>query len=431
MSVQRSDRAVSRQLRDASEAGAGGQERPGSRDASTPRPRRARRSSLWRWISVRVVGMVLVAQAIQLAVGTWQNYWWEEQLYQSLTPELQAEMFALQDALDENPDGDSSRLQEIYREYLLPDMVRVGSEAGQYGWGWYAGLTLASLTPVILACLWFSRRLSRQLGAVAASAGRIAQGEFGSRAEAVRGAPPALQALTEDFNQMAERLERFDQELQVSSAAIAHELRTPLTAAKGRLQGVIDGVFPAQPQHFQLIMRQVDQMDRLVDDLYLLSLASADQLVLSPGDFYLHELVEERCAWAAPALAAAGMRLEVEVAADLLVHADRERVGQVVSCLLDNALRYAAGGGWLRVAASETKAMATLLVEDAGQGFPEKYIDRVCDRFWRAEHSRARHKGGSGLGLAVATAICRAHGGSLQVSNRPEGGGRITIQLPL
>ncbi|MDO4904965.1 MAG: ATP-binding protein [Lautropia sp.] len=394
-----------------------------------------KQASLLRWISMRVVALALISQATVLGISVAVNIYWEDRLADMLPAQARAEMLRLEDEVYGNaaPNAEQiARLRDFYiRHRIVDQYIRIGAMAGSHFWWKYSGWTLLSLIPVLLGCLWLSRHLSRQLGAVAEAAGEIARGGFGSRARALKGAPPAMKVLTDDFNQMAERLQRYDHELQVSSAALAHELRTPLTAAKGRLQGVRDGVFPASSEQLGIIMRQLDQIDHLIDDLYLLSLASAGQLALSPGDFYLRGLVEERCAWQAQAVEKAGLRIELDVPDELMIHADRDRVGQVLSGLLDNALRYAGSGRWLRFAAAEHEGWAVLDIEDAGPGFPEQDLDRVCDRFWRAEHSRSRHRGGSGLGLAVAAAICQAHGGSLQVANRPQGGGRVRIRLPV
>ncbi len=230
---------------------------------------------------------------------------------------------------------------------------------------------------------------------------------------------------------MAERLERQERELQASSVAVAHELRTPLTAAKGRLQALLDGVFETSPQHLGTIMRQLDQLNRLIDDLHLLSLATAGQLVLVPSRFPLKPLIEERVAWAAPRLQQHPMQVTVDCPENLILHADRDRAGQVLSILIDNVLRYATQGGYLALRAQKQNNRILIDIEDAGPGFTPEQLQRVCDRFWRAEHSRSRHAGGSGLGLSVAVAICLAHGGELHVHNRDMGGGHIRINIPL
>lgn len=210
---------------------------------------------------------------------------------------------------------------------------------------------------------------------------------------------------------MAERLQRYDRELQESSAAIVHELRTPLTAAIGRLQGILDGVFPGSPAQLMVLMRQLRQLSRLTDDLHLLSLANAGQLHLRLGEFTLANLCEERLAWVSHHIEDLAMRVDLSIADHIVLLADRDRIGQLLSIVIDNALRYASAGQEMTLRADETQEELLLFVEDRGPGFPEEYLDRVCERFWRAESSRSRHIGGSGLGLSIAAAICTAHRG--------------------
>ncbi len=379
---------------------------------------------LWHWISVRMIGLALAAMML-VGTGMWFRYfWWLDQLRASIPDPVRQEL----QVLEMNRDGNEARLRQIYGEYLFGDYFT--PEALRADILWFSGLVLIALPLIVGGGIWLSRRLSHQLGAVAVSADRIAQGDFSARATIVSHTPSALRNLADDFNRMAERLERNEQELQASSAAIAHELNTPLTAAKGRLQGLIDGVFAPTQQNLDLIMRQLDQLNRLIDDLYLLSLATAGELALSPAEFALRSLLEERVFWAAPRLQAQNMRIEIDAAADLHVRADRDRLGQMLSILIDNATRYAATGGWLALRANWRDGQTIIEVEDAGPGFIPEHMDRVCDRFWRADHSRSRHAGGSGLGLSVAVAICKAHGGQLTVHNRRGGGARIRIQLP-
>ncbi|MEC5318371.1 ATP-binding protein [Brenneria populi subsp. brevivirga] len=386
--------------------------------------RRGSAEPLWRWISLRMIALALAA-ILAIGGGMWLRFcWWEAQMRAALPEPVRQEL----QRLEAQPAEHRQRLLQIYGEYMYGEYFT--NEAVREDMLFFGVFVLLSIPPIVIGGVWVSLHLSRQLGAVASSADRIAQGDFTARAALVPRAPAALRSLTDDFNRMAERLERHERELRASSAAAAHELRTPLTAAKGRLQGLMDGVFAPTPQNFQLIMRQLDQLNRLIDDLYLLSLASARQLTLSPCEFALRPLLEERIAWAAPRLQALQMRADLDAAEDLYLRADRHRLGQTISILLDNAIRYAASGGWIALSARRQEEGVRIEVEDGGPGFAPEHLDRVCDRFWRAESSRSRHAGGSGLGLAVAAAICQAHAGRISVHNRDGGGARIVIYLP-
>ncbi|EHP40582.1 two component sensor histidine kinase [Cupriavidus basilensis OR16] len=384
-----------------------------------------RPETLWRWISVRMIALAVIALAV-VGGGMWYRFaMWNSKMREAIPEPVRQEL----DALEAAPGENRARLRQIYGEYLYgdyfaPEMVREDMLI-------FAALVMIALPLIIAGGVWVSLRLSRQLGAVAVSACAISRGDFSSRASLVAHTPPALQNLTINFNHMAERLQRYDREQQESSAVIAHELRTPLTAAIGRLQGILDGVFPTEPAQLEVLMRQLRQLNRLTEDLHLLSMANAGQLDLSLNEFTLSALCKERLAWAAKTLEALMMRVELHIPERLMLLADRDRIGQLLSIVIDNTLRYATTGQELVLRAHVQHGELILLAEDRGPGFAPEHLDRVCERFWRAEYSRSRHAGGSGLGLSIAVAICAAHGGALTVHNRSGGGARIRIRLPL
>ncbi|EME5358238.1 TPA: HAMP domain-containing protein [Pseudomonas aeruginosa] len=381
--------------------------------------------TLWRWISLRMISLAFIALAL-VGGGMWYRFaLWNANLREAIPEPVRQELQILEAA----PEKNQIRLRQIYGEhlygdYFAPNVIREDML-------FFVGLVLLALPLIVAGGVWVSFRLSRQLSAVALSAGEIAQGNFASRASLVAHTPPALQNLTTNFNHMAARLQCYDRELQESSAAIAHELRTPLTAAVGRLQGIMDGIFQADCKQLETIMRQLHQLSRLTDDLHLLSMAHIGKLELSQDEIAMKELCEERVAWAILPQNADHFRIHLSVSEHLKIWADRDRIGQLLSVLIDNALRYAAPGNELVLRADSADGIMTLLAEDRGPGFAREHLDRVCERFWRAETSRSRHAGGSGLGLSIASAICAAHGGDLTAINRRDGGAQIRIRIPL
>ena len=378
-------------------------------------------SPLWRWLGWRMVILAMLA-LLMVGGGMWVRFLlWEQQNRQTIPQYVQQELRVL----EANPTANTQRLGEIYGQYLFGNYF--SDEVVLTDLLWFGSLMLATVPLIIAGGVWLGWRLSRQIEALANAAGEIAHGRFAARADYFHGAPPALQQLTVDFNHMASQLERYERELQASSAAIAHELRTPLTAAMGRLQGVMDGVFMADAANLGLIRNQLVQLSRLVGDLHLLSLARAGELRLHLGEFLLRLLLEERLAWCSRP---PSMRISLKVDSQLRLKADRDRIGQVVSILLDNAMRYAASGKWLSLSATRVGKDVCLLVEDAGPGFSVEHLTRVGERFWRADSSRSRHAGGSGLGLAIARAICEAHQGEIMVENRRGGGACFRITFP-
>jgi two-component system sensor histidine kinase AdeS len=321
----------------------------------------------------------------------------------------------------------------------LPDLgdlraLMEASEAGNAQGQFYSDLGLAVLT-VLAACvavglaIGVGKRLARPMERVAHAARRVAQGDLDARAEPERGSSLELRQLVDDFNRMADSLAASRRELKESTAAIAHELRTPLTILRGRLQGIHDGVFASGPAEITALIQQVESLSRVVEDLRVVSLAGAASLALERRPVELATEVENLLPVIEPDLHALGMRLELDLR-PARVHADPQRLRQMLICLLDNARRYASEGGVVRIETCSAGSAGVLRVLDRGAGFPPGGAERAFERFWRSEVSRSRQTGGSGLGLSVVRAIADAHGGQAHAANRPDGGALLEIRLP-
>ncbi|AUZ45843.1 sensor histidine kinase [Pseudomonas orientalis] len=380
---------------------------------------------LWRWIGMRM-SLLAIGAVVVISVCMWINITLTDWSFvQHLPPGLREELQQLR----ADPGLNEPRLRQLVAQYYPLDYFQPA--IANHDWLVLVGLVLVAI-PIIIACgLWFSRPLSSQFSTIAQGARRVAGGDFLTRLPVHRAAPDELQRLVSDFNSMSTQLERYERDVRESSAVIAHELRTPLNAAMGRVQGMLDEVFPSDAAQLGMVKRQLDQLSKLVDDLHLLSMARAGRLVLERSDFPLMALVAERLAWFEPQLDQAGVRTQVSMTDGLRVHADRDRLGQVINILVDNLLRYAAGGGELNIVACQVQDQVVIEIGDRGPGIEAQHLDSVFDRFWRAERSRARYSGGSGLGLSIARAICQAHGGAMTASNLDEGGTLIRAQFPV
>lgn len=380
---------------------------------------------LWRWIGMRM-SLLAIGAVVVISVCMWINITLADWSFvQHLPPGLREELQQLR----ADPGLNEPRLRQLVAQYYPLDYFQPA--IANHDWLVLVGLVLAAI-PIIIACgLWFSRPLSSQFSTIAQGARRVAGGDFLTRLPVHRAAPDELQRLVSDFNSMSTQLERYERDVRESSAVIAHELRTPLNAAMGRVQGMLDEVFPSDAAQLGMVKRQLDQLSKLVDDLHLLSMARAGRLVLERSDFPLMALVAERLAWFEPQLDQAGVRTQVSMTDGLRVYADRDRLGQVINILVDNLLRYAAGGGELNIVACQVQDQVVIEIGDRGPGIEAQHLDSVFDRFWRAERSRARYSGGSGLGLSIARAICQAHGGAMTASNLDEGGTLIRAQFPV
>jgi len=379
---------------------------------------------LWWWVGLRMSALA-VGAVLAIAAGMWLYFQLDDERLLRKMPVAERQEF---EQLRLHPKQNEARLWQLIQKQgpanrFLPGLANPD---------WIALLVMVATTvPVlVLLGLWTARPLSRQFTRVADAARHVSHGDFATRVGVTKAAPQELTELANNFNDMTMRLQQYEREVRASSAVLAHELRTPLNAAMGRVQGMLDGVFPLEAAQLQAVHRQLDEINRLISDLYLVSLARAGQLVLEREEFSLRELLAERLEWAAPRLQQAGMVLLWPEATALTVHADRGRTGQLLSILIDNVLRYAADGKVLEMTARRVGAMVEICVSDRGAGVPEDQLPTMLDRFWRAERSRARDCGGSGLGLAIAAAICQAHGGDLACRNRQGGGLAVTACLP-
>ncbi|PLO79166.1 two-component sensor histidine kinase, partial [Klebsiella quasipneumoniae] len=221
-----------------------------------------------------------------------------------------------------------------------------------------------------------------------------------------------------------------EKELRTSHVAMAHELRSPLTAAIGRLQGMLDGVFDASPEQLAMVMKQLQHLNRLTDELHLLSLSDAGNLVLENEPFRLDELLKERVTWIMPQADAHRFTIRLHHSQACPFKGDTFRMGQVFTILMENALRYGRDGGFLDVTLHYASGQYCLEFRDDGPGVSSRFLPEMFNRFSREEQSRARHSGGSGLGLSIARAICQAHGGSISASLPETGGLAVSILLP-
>jgi two-component system sensor histidine kinase BaeS len=294
-------------------------------------------------------------------------------------------------------------------------------------------LLLASVVVATVLALLLARRIAAPLEGVSKAASRVALGDWSARAglskQDARGGSETAR-LVRNFNRMAMSLESLETERQATVAAIAHELRTPLTVLRGRLEAVRDGVLPATGEEFGVLIGQVELLSRLVADLRTLSLAEAGQLSLERTRTDLGALVRAVASAFDARARDKGVRLEVVAPEGAwLEAADAERLHQVIANLLENAIRHT-DEGFVRVTLEPGLAALTLTVRDTGAGIPPEALPRLFERFYRADASRARASGGSGLGLSIARAIVHLHGGEISAGNHPDGGAVFTVTLP-
>lgn len=244
------------------------------------------------------------------------------------------------------------------------------------------------------------------------------------------GGPSEIADLGRVFNDTADRLQAEEDQRQRFTTDVAHELRTPLTVLKSELEAIQDGLMAADPETVAQLLQQVDLLARLVGDLRLLTLAEAGELTLHREPIALAAVVGGAARGFGSRAGEAGVRIAVETQPVSAV-ADADRLHQVVNALLDNALHHAPRSSEVRVTLAERGSQAIIEVLDEGPGIPPEHLSHVFRRLYRTDDARVRQAGGSGLGLAIVAAIVALHGGTVEAANRPTGGARFTVRLPL
>lgn len=275
-----------------------------------------------------------------------------------------------------------------------------------------------------------SRRITRPLQDFAAATTQIAGGDLSVRIG--RRYPGELGDLAVSFNAMASELDRSDQLRRNMTADVAHELRTPLSVIRGKLEGILDGVYPATEEHIIPILEETEVLTHLVEDLRVLALAEARQLSLDLRPTDVGHLLRDAQVNFSPLAEDRNVALILDMPVGLpSVLGDRQRLSQVLGNLITNALRHTPSGGTVTLAGSASDGDAVIEVRDTGAGIAAEDLDHVFGRFWRGEKSRSRESGGSGLGLAIARELVLLHGGTIEVESTLGHGSMFRCRLPV
>jgi two-component system sensor histidine kinase BaeS len=293
-------------------------------------------------------------------------------------------------------------------------------------WRAIAGAAGLAALLALLTGLLVARRITRPVERLIAVTRAMGRGDRTARVGPIA-APGEIGELATAFDQMANTLDRQEQLRRDLVADVAHELRTPIAVLQAGHEALLDGVTEPTPEQLASLRDEVLRLARMVGDLQTLAAADAAalQLTLSRQD------LAGIAAGAADSLAGrfetAGIALDRQFT-PVEVLADPGWLHQVITNLLTNALKFTPAGGRVTVLAGPSGASAVLQVSDTGAGIPADELPRIFDRFWRGR--AAAHVSGSGLGLAVAGELARAHGGRLDVRSEPGHGAQLTLTLP-
>lgn len=272
-----------------------------------------------------------------------------------------------------------------------------------------------------------ARVLTRPVARIVAVIREMESGDRSVRVGEVR-APSELREFAGAFDEMADTLDRQEQLRRDLVADVAHELRTPVAILQAGHEALVDGVAEPTAEQLGSLRDEVLRLAAMVDDLQTLAAADAASLHLTGRECDLAELAGTAADSLAGRFSTADISLERDLA-PVLIMADPRWLHQVVTNLLTNALKYSLPGGTVTISTGSADRNAVLQVTDHGMGIPAEDMPRIFDRFWRGQQAAA-HTSGSGIGLAVAAELTRAHGGSLSATSRPAEGTQMTLVLP-
>ncbi len=307
-----------------------------------------------------------------------------------------------------------------------------------FGDTFFAPLAKAGLVALVIAVglsLLIAGSVARPLQRMSLAARRIASGDYRQRVEVA--GPREVRALARSFNDMAERVATAQQAQRDFLANVSHDLRTPLTSIQGFSQAIAEGVTsdPAAAQRAaQIIHDETARLHRMVESLLDLARLDADQVnmrrhPLAPGD-----LLRAVGAGFSGQARDRQIDLRLVIPPDLpRISGDGDRLAQVFTNLLDNALKHTPPGGTVTLSAAPSDGGIVVTVRDTGEGIPPDEIGRIFERFYQVDKSRQRDRldDGLGLGLAIARQIVEAHGGTIRAASAAGQGTTFTVWLPL
>ena len=309
--------------------------------------------------------------------------------------------------------------------FILQNLGLASFSFDTYQWLKPLGIAMLLLFGVGLLLSNLGKRISNPLDDLLAAADRIAEGDYTPRVKEI--GPREIRSLARAFNKMAARLNRSNEQRREMLSDITHELRTPLTVLMGNLEGMLDGIYPADEENLRSLLDETHILQRLVEDLRTLALAESGAIQLKKEPTDLAVLVGDTLVSFQSQADAAGVTILWEHGENIpWLELDPGRIRQVLYNLLANALRYTPSGGSIHIRSRLAGSCVELEIQDSGAGIPESDLPHIFERFYKSADS-----GGMGLGLAIAKHLVEAHNGKIAVESQPGQGTTMRISLPV
>lgn len=287
---------------------------------------------------------------------------------------------------------------------------------------------LVSLLGAALAGMLLAGRIAAPIVRTTQITREISGGNYGIRSDSPS-RTLEVNELAGAVNHMAEALEQQENMRKQLTTDIAHELRTPLANVSAHLEALAEGVWESTPERLQRCYDEIQRMSQLVSDLERLRQIESENLSLEKAPVDLYAMAQSEAAAFEAEMSAKGLHCTVTGTA-CVVPGDERRLRQVAANLLSNAVKYTGDGGHILLTVEDTPGRGILTVEDDGIGIPEADQALIFERFYRTDRSRSRKTGGVGIGLTIAKAIVKAHGGEIFAESREGEGSRFTVSLP-
>jgi signal transduction histidine kinase len=298
----------------------------------------------------------------------------------------------------------------------------------------FGGVFFAIVVSMLVLSALNLRRMSMPFDDLLDASNKVAEGDYSARVDE-RG-PHEVRSLARGFNSMASRLQVNDQQRRAMLADVSHELRTPLTIIQGNIEGILDGVYPADEEKLKSILEETQILSRLIEDLRTLALAETGSLQLKREPTDIGALVRETASAFQSQADVADVKINLSLnAITRSLEIDPERIRQVLTNLISNALRYSPRASSIKIDLAESafpvgddanaERRVVISVEDSGPGIASEDLPHVFDRFYKSSDSR-----GMGLGLSIAKYIIEAHGGEIKAESAEGRGTKIWFSLP-
>lgn len=274
-----------------------------------------------------------------------------------------------------------------------------------------------------------ARRLSSPISRVITTARMIAKGYFSDRIMEKSSTSEIIQ-LTNTINDLALTLEKQEKLRKRLTGDVAHELRTPLATLKSHLEAMIDGIWEPEKERLVSCHDEIERISKMVGDLERLARYESENLILNKTEFNISETVSRIINNFENEYMNKGLKIEFKADKEEWVFADKDKISQVVINLISNALKYTPAGGRVEVNVKGDENTSCITVKDNGSGIPKEDLPYIFERFYRADKSRNRMTGGSGIGLTITKAIIEAHKGKIEVVSNAGEGSEFTVFLP-